>query len=206
MVETQLRPRGIDNERVIQAMLNVPWEEFVPESLRDSAYDDCALPIEANQTISQPFTVAFMCQAIELRTGQSVLEVGTGSGYSAAILACLAHKVYSVERIGELVPTAVDRLNRLGYTNVQVKSDDGTLGWQEHGPFDAIVVTAGGVQFPEPLGKQLKEGGRMVMPIGKSRTSQTMYRYVRERGGFRREELGRFRFVPLIGVHGWEPR
>ncbi|MDG2385761.1 MAG: protein-L-isoaspartate(D-aspartate) O-methyltransferase [Pirellulaceae bacterium] len=205
MVEKQLRLRGINDERVIQAMLEVPREKFVPERLRDSAYDDCALPIEANQTISQPFTVAFMCQAVGLQGGESVLEVGTGSGYSAAVLACLARNVYSVERVDELFQTASTRLERLRCRNVQVKLDDGTLGWQEFGPFDAILVTAGGVQLPEPLGKQLKEGGRLVMPIGRSRTSQTMYRYIRLGEGFQREELGRFRFVPLIGTHGWEP-
>lgn len=205
MVDTQLRPRGITDERVLRTMLRVPREEFVPEQSRAFAYEDCALPIEQGQTISQPFTVAFMCQVLGLSGDESVLEIGTGSGYSAAVLAGLADSVYSVERLAELARSAADRLAQLGYANVQVKLDDGTLGWQEHAPYDAIVVTAGGDHLPAPYMSQLKDGGRIVIPLGRGQTSQTMFRFTRKKDELVEENLGAFAFVPLIGRHGWQP-
>lgn len=205
MVNAQLRNRGINDARVIQAMLQVPREEFVPEPLRAAAYEDCALPIELRQTISQPFTVAFMCQALALAGGETVLEIGTGSGYAAAVLAHLAARVYTVERLADLAQSAAARLSQLGYSNVHVKLDDGTLGWPEHAPYDAIVVTAGGQQLPTPYLEQLKQGGRVVIPLGRAQASQTMFRYTRTGDDYAQENLGQFTFVPLIGRHGWHP-
>lgn len=204
MVERQLRRRGLKDERVLHAMLTVPREEFVPAGLRDSAYDDCALPIGHGQTISQPFTVAFMIEALQLRGDERVLEIGTGSGYAAAVLSLVAREVYTIERIPELAAAAADRLERLGYRNVHVKVADGTLGLPEAAPFDGIIVTAGAPELPTPYREQLAPGGRIVIPIGDSPRSQLMYRYTRENGTFTSECLGGFAFVPLVGQHGWE--
>ncbi len=203
MVDQQLRGRGISDPRVLQAMAAVPREAFVPESRRHEAYDDGPLPIGFGQTISQPYTVAFMCEALQLRGGERVLEIGTGSGYGAAVLSLLADEVYTVERVPELAREAQQRLQQLGYANVHVCVGDGTLGWPPAAPYDAIVVTAGGSGLPEPYLQQLAEGGRIVIPLGSNPYSQSLYRFVRCHGELRVEHLGAFAFVPLVGAHGW---
>lgn len=201
MVEADLRERGLRDPRVLAAMSRVPREEFVPDSLRDVAYDDRPLPIGFGQTISQSFTVAFMLDALSLCGGENVLEIGTGSGYTAAILSRLARVVHTVERVPELAGEAESRLHRLRYDNVHVHLSDGTLGLPEHAPFDAIVVTAAAKALPPPLRDQLTVGGRIVIPIGDS-GGQTLYRFTNTEDGFESEILGRFAFVPLIGCYG----
>jgi protein-L-isoaspartate(D-aspartate) O-methyltransferase len=203
MVRQQLAARGIVDARVLAAMRDVPRHEFVPGHLQIYAYDDKPLPIGFGQTISQPFTVAFMCQAMSLRGGENVLEIGTGSGYAAAVLAHLAQRVYTVERIPELAAEAAERLKRLGYANVDVRTADGTLGLAEAAPFDAIVVTAGAQTLPPAYQQQLAEGGRIVIPIGPTRHCQTMWRYTNAGGDLLGDDLGPFAFVPLIGEQGW---
>lgn len=203
MVDEQFRDHGITDPRVLQVMSEVPREEFVPPGLRTAAYDDCPLPIGCDQTISQPFTVAFMTQALQLHGPEKVLEIGTGSGYGAAVLGRIAAEVYTVERIAELADQARERLARLGYDNVTVVTGDGTLGLPDHAPFDAIVVTAGAESLSEAFVQQLRDGGRIVVPIGGYRTGQTMYRFTRLRGELKVEDLGSFTFVPLIGQGGW---
>src|SRR5579872_3924773 len=163
MVERSISARGVRDELVLAAMRKVPRELFVPETLREFAYDDSPLPIADEQTISQPYIVAFMAEALLLKGGEKVLEIGAGSGYAAAVLSEIAANVYSVERIGRLAETAAGRLSGLGYDNVRVMHGDGTRGWPEHAPYDAIVVAAGGPQVPESLKSQLKIGGRLVM-------------------------------------------
>lgn len=206
MVEHQLRRRGIADQRVLQAMLDVPREEFVPGEQRSRAYDDCPLPIGFNQTISQPYTVAFQCEALELGGDERVLEIGTGCGYAAAVLSLLAKEVHTVERIPGLADRARKTLARLGYVGAHVHTGDGTLGLAEAGPFDGIVATAGGTKLPEPLAEQLAPGGRILIPLGESLYEQSMYRFTKLAcgGELARENLGAFCFVPLIGKHGWE--
>jgi protein-L-isoaspartate(D-aspartate) O-methyltransferase len=204
MVEQQLRQNGIRDERVLQAMLEIPREEFVPQSQRARAYDDCPLPIGFGQTISQPLTVAFQCEALELQGDERVLEIGTGSGYAAAVLSRLCREVFTVERIGELSCRAESAIRRLGYANVHLYCADGTLGLPSFAPFDAIVVTAGGKSLPEPYEEQLAMGGRIVMPIGPSRTHQSMMRFTKLPGLLQSENLGGFLFVPLVGRFGWQ--
>lgn len=206
MVEQQIASRGIRDERLLAAMLTVPREDFVPEKYRDLAYADRPLPITRGQTISQPFTVAFMCQALELHGNERVLEIGTGSGYAAAILSRLAAEVITIERIPVLAETAAARLAQAGYDNVQVHTADGTLGWPAAAPYDAIVVTAAASTLPQPYVEQLKEGGRIVIPIGPITDGQTMCRFTRRANETILEELGPFAFVPLIGTHGWNER
>lgn len=201
MVEQDLKGRGISNPRVLAAMAEVPREEFVPEELRESAYDDRALPIGFHQTISQPYTVAVMLEALNLSSRDTVLEIGTGSGYAAAVLAQLVATVQSVERVPELAQAAERRLQRLGYRNVQVHVGDGSLGLEESGPFDAIVVTAAAEVLPPPYAKQLVEGGRLVIPLGDS-YSQNLYRFTKKEEHLVSEDLGGFAFVPLIGRYG----
>lgn len=203
MVEQQVACRDIDDQRVLAAMATIPREEFVPPKLQSLAYTDQALPIECDQTISQPFTVAFMCQALQLRGGERVLEVGTGSGYAAAVMSQLAAEVVTVERIPFLAETAAARLSRLGYHNVQVHTADGTMGWSAGAPYDAIVVTAAAEQLPQPYVDQLKDGGRIVIPIGPRIRGQRMFRFTRHGKEIVAEVLGSFAFVPLIGEHGW---
>lgn len=203
MVAEQLRTREIVDERVLEAMSHVPRESFVPEDLIAEAYDDCPLPIGCSQTISQPFTVAFMCQALQLTGEEVVLEIGTGSGYGAAVLASLAKTVYTIERIPELAESAAKRLARLGYDNVHVRAGDGTLGWPDASPFEGIVVTAGGDTLPQPYVDQLALGGRIVIPLGTYPWGQAMYRFTKTAAGMDSENLGGFTFVPLIGKHGW---
>ncbi|MGE5190972.1 MAG: protein-L-isoaspartate(D-aspartate) O-methyltransferase [Deltaproteobacteria bacterium] len=203
MVDEQLREHGISDPRLLDAMGKVPREEFVPEDLRYAAYEDGPLPIGFGQTISQPFTVAWMCQALQLVGTEKVLEIGAGSGYSAAILSLLAKSVFTVERIPGLADTARARLARLGYANVQVITADGTLGLPAEAPFDAIVVTAGAEALPDAYVRQLHTGGRIIIPIGGYRYDQTMYRFTRLPEELRVENLGGFAFVPLIGKYGW---
>lgn len=204
MVERQIVDRGVRNRRVLDAMLTVPRELFVPERLVEFAYDDHALPIEEEQTISQPFIVALMAEALEIRPGDRVLEVGAGSGYAAAVLSRMAREVYAVERHEALAALARERMQRLGYTNVQLLHGDGTLGWSRHAPFDAIAVAAGGPDIPPALQNQLAEGGRLVIPVGTDPRLQELVR-VRRTGPdtFERESLGAVRFVPLVGAQGW---
>jgi protein-L-isoaspartate(D-aspartate) O-methyltransferase len=166
MVERQLRPRGIDDPRTLQAMAKVAREKFVPKELAARAYEDRPLPIGHGQTISQPFIVAFMTQELKAKPGDRVLEIGTGSGYQAAVLAELVGEVYTIEIVKPLADNAEIRLRELGYSNVHVKAGDGYKGWPEHAPFDAIIVTAAPDHIPQPLAEQLKEGGRMVIPVG----------------------------------------
>jgi protein-L-isoaspartate(D-aspartate) O-methyltransferase len=205
MVENQLCRRGISDERVLQAMLSVPREEFVPESQRPLAYEDCPLPIGFGQTISQPYTVAFQCQALQLQGHERVLEIGTGSGYAAAVLSRLAKEVATVERVPDLAAQAAATLRRLGYENVRVFAADGTLGLPAPTLVDAIVVTAGGKTLPQPLVDQLAPGGRIVIPLG-GMSSQQMHRFTKVDGQLQRENLGGFAFVPLIGKYGWQDR
>ena len=203
MVERQIRARGIRDPAVLRALDTVPREAFLPPDLADVAYEDRPLPIEAGQTISQPYIVAVMLEALALGGDDSVLEIGTGSGYAAAVLAQITRRVFTIERHAELADLARSRMQALGFDNVQVRCGDGTLGWIEHAPFAGIVVAAGGPELPQTLLQQLAIGGRLVMPVGASR-SQALVRVVRVgETEFRREELGAVVFVPLIGAHGW---
>ncbi len=205
MVEYQLAARGLRDQRVLDAMAAVPREAFVPEELVEFAYNDSPLPIAASQTISQPYIVALMTAALALEPDDRVLEVGTGSGYAAAVLAQICKEVYTIERHRILAETARARLQQLGYDNIKVLHGDGTLGWPEYAPFDAIVVAAGGPDVPEPLKQQLAVGGRMVIPVGASAQAQTLLRIRRvSETEFIEEDLGGVRFVPLVGAAGWE--
>jgi protein-L-isoaspartate(D-aspartate) O-methyltransferase len=205
MVEGQIASRGVVDRRVLDAMGRVPRERFVPQHLRPHAYDDAPLPIGGGQTISQPFIVALMAQALALEGGERVLEIGTGSGYAAAVLAEIAATVYTIERLPELAETAERVLAEAGYTNVHVRCGDGTLGWPEAAPFTAILVSAGGHEVPPSLKRQLAIGGRLVIPVGRYRTEQVLVRVTRTgEDAYHREELERVRFVPLIGAEGWD--
>jgi protein-L-isoaspartate(D-aspartate) O-methyltransferase len=206
MVERTIAQRGVRSPLVLEAVGSVERERFLPEELREFAYDDTPLPIEEGQTISQPYIVALMTEALQLQGGERVLEIGTGSGYAAAVLAHIAREVYTVERYGQLASKAAETLAALGYSNVQVRHGDGTLGWPEHAPFDAIVVAAGGPSVPESLKSQLKIGGRLVIPVGTDRGLQELVRVTRHsEHDYRREELADVRFVPLVGAEGWAP-
>lgn len=204
MFREDLIGRGIKDAAVLRAMREVPREAFVPPELAAQAYADQPLPIEEEQTISQPYIVAYMTEALELTPGDRVLEIGTGSGYAAAVLSRIVTTVYSVERLGTLADKARKRLTALGYNNIVVQEGDGTLGWPEHAPYDAIVVTAGAPKLPEALLEQLATGGRLVIPIGTTSFLQMLIR-VRRRGenDYHSEELCPVRFVPLIGAAGW---
>lgn len=204
MVERNIAARGVRDELVLEAMGKVPRELFLPENLREFAYEDSALPIAGEQTISQPYIVAFMVEALMLKGGEKVLEIGAGSGYAAAVLSEIAADVYTVERLGQLADKAAATLAELGYDNVHVLHGDGTRGWPEHAPYDAIVVAAGGPQVPESLKEQLKIGGRLVIPIGADQRSQELVRVVRvSKNKYRSEDIADVRFVPLIGEEGW---
>jgi protein-L-isoaspartate(D-aspartate) O-methyltransferase len=203
MVETQIRRRGVLDPRVLAAMAKVPRHHFIPRHLWEQAYSDYPLPIGEEQTISQPYIVALMTEALELAGPEKVLELGTGSGYQAAVLAELAAQVFTIERIPLLARVAEQVLASLGYVNVQVVVADGTLGWQTEAPFDAILVTAGSPQVPPPLVDQLAMGGRLVIPVG-DRYTQTLTRVRRTPDGLKHEYLGGCRFVKLIGRHGWQ--
>ena len=205
MIDYQLLARGLRDQTVLDAVNVVPREEFVPTELVEFAYSDTPLPIAASQTISQPYIVALMTAALELKPGERVLEVGTGSGYAAAILAEIGGQVYTIERHKILADTARDKLKELGYDNIRVLHGDGSLGWPEQAPFDAIVVAAGGPEVPETLKQQLAIGGRLVIPVGTSLRTQTLLRVRRtSEHGYQQEDLGGVRFVPLIGAAGWE--
>ena len=204
MVEQQVASRGVGSKLVLDAMRRVPRELFVPERLRDLAYADGPLSIGEGQTISQPYIVALMVDALCLYGGEKVLEIGTGSGYAAAVLAEIAGQVYTIERIAQLALKAETILAEIGYDNVHVIQGDGTLGWPQQAPYDAIVVTAGGPEVPESLKNQLKPGGRLVIPVGTDMYSQELLRVTRVSDSeFRSENLEYVRFVPLIGEEGW---
>ena len=203
MVETQITARGINDERVLKAMLKVPRHLFVDEALRDQAYGDFPLPIGEGQTISQPYIVALMTEALELKGNERVLEIGTGSGYQTAILAELALWVYTIERFPTLLERAKKVLKELGYKNISFKLDDGTLGWKEAAPFDAIIVTAASPDIPPPLVEQLAEGGRIVIPIG-DEFSQTLIKGVKKGGKLHTKALEPVRFVKLVGAYGFK--
>jgi protein-L-isoaspartate(D-aspartate) O-methyltransferase len=203
MVELQLRSRGIHDERVLDAFRRVPRELFLQGDLAEFAYRDTALPIEEGQTISQPYIVAATVQALDVKPVDRVLEIGTGSGYAAAILGALAREVYTVERHRSLAESAREKLAGAGATNVHVLWGDGTLGWPEHAPYDAIAVAAGGPEIPRALLEQLAPGGRLVIPVGADESSQVLTRVTREESGYREEPLLSVRFVPLIGEQGW---
>ncbi len=204
MVERHIRARGVEDAAVLRAMLIVPREAFVPEEFWDRAYADAALPIPDGQTISQPYIVALMAAALKLGPGDRALEIGTGSGYAAAVLSRIAGEVYTVERHESLALRATERLTMLGYDNVRVRHGDGTLGWLEYAPYDAITVAAGGPQVPETLCAQLRVGGRLVMPRGDSRVEQRLVRVTRlGEDRYEEENLASVSFVPLIGKEGW---
>lgn len=186
-------------------MGKVQREAFVSPGMRERAYDDSPLPIAAGQTISQPYIVAYMIEALNLQGGEKVLEIGAGSGYAAAVLAEIAGTVYAIERIGELARTAVQSLKSQGYDNVHIMHSDGTRGWEEHAPFDVILVSAGAPVVPEDLKSQLAVGGRMVVPVGHTKGVQELLRIMnRGDGKFDQEELAAVRFVPLVGEQGWD--
>lgn len=204
MVDYQIISRGIDDPLVVEAMRRVHREAFVPDSLQDAAYEDGPLPIGAGQTISQPYIVALMTDALELRGGDRVLDIGTGSGYAAAVLACIAAEVFGIERIPELAERARKNLAAEGFDNVRVRCGDGTLGWPEEAPFDGITVAAGAPAVPDALKHQLAIGGHLVIPVGSEHISQTLMRVTRvSEDEFRTENLGGVRFVPLLGEQGW---
>jgi protein-L-isoaspartate(D-aspartate) O-methyltransferase len=201
---TRLREHyRITDEKVLAAIKAVPRHYFVPEALQSRAYGDHALPISANQTISQPFIVARMTELLQIDDHSRVLEIGAGSGYQTAVLARIAAQVYAIERIAELAREAQARIRQLGIYNATVKCFDGTLGWAAHSPFDAILVAAGSPIIPAPLVNQLKVGGRLVLPVGDSREAQRLIRVIKTETGQREEDHGGCAFVPLIGQHGW---
>ena len=204
MVENHIAGRGIRSQLVLEAMQAVPREAFLPQHLREFAYQDAPLPIAEGQTISQPYIVALMTEALALDGGEKVLEIGTGSGYAAAILAQIAKQVYTVERIGQLAEKAATVLSDLGYRNVHVLHADGTRGWEDHAPYDAIVVAAGGPEVPESLKAQLKIGGRLVIPVGADLRIQQLVRVTRiTELQYKTEDIADVRFVPLVGAEGW---
>lgn len=204
MVEGQLMPRGITNKSVLQSMLTVPRHFFVSEQLQGYAYHDCPLPIGEGQTISQPYIVALMAEALNPQKEDIVLEIGTGSGYAAAVLSRIVAKVYTIERHDLLVKDAQARFQILKYGNIVTRTGDGSKGWPEEAPFDGIMVTAGAPLVPESLGNQLKTGGFLVVPVGK-RSYQELLRLEKKADGtLTRTSLGTVRFVPLVGEEGWE--
>lgn len=203
MVREQLVARGITDEAVLGAMRKVPRHLFVEEALHASAYEDHPLPIGQGQTISQPYIVAAMSQLLQAKPGMSVLEIGTGSGYQAAVLAEMGLAVYSVERLPELYSRASKLLMQLGYRSIRLKLADGTEGWPEMGPYDRIIVTAGGPLVPQPLVDQLADPGLMIIPVGAERRSQRLILIRRENGETIREEGDYVAFVDLVGSHGW---
>ncbi len=202
MVENQIIARGVTDPLVIQAMNHVPRHRFVSEAMADSAYGDFPLPIGEGQTISQPFIIAEMTQKLELKGSERVLEIGTGSGYQAAILSRIVYKVYTIERNNTLFLQTRKLFDTLKYHNIVTRYSDGTQGWKQEGPFDAIIVTAGGNQIPQPLVDQLTMGGRLVMPVG-GLHSQELLKVQKTENGIKTTNLGGCRFVKLIGQHGW---
>jgi protein-L-isoaspartate(D-aspartate) O-methyltransferase len=205
MVKTQIVSRGIRDERVLAAMRAVPRHRFVPDHVVGSAYRDSPLPIGGGQTISQPYIVALMTELLQLQVSDKVLEIGTGSGYQAAVLAQIAAEVITVERIPALAKDAFQTLTDLGYENIGVKVSDGTLGWPDEAPYDVIIVTAAAPSIPDPLKEQLADGGRLVAPVG-PRRAQTLQRVRRTGDRFHTESLIGVAFVPLVGEYGWQER
>lgn len=203
MVKRQIQARGIEDPRVVAAMLEVPRHLFVSDALRDQAYGDFPLPIGEQQTISQPFIVAEMTQALGLGPEDRVLEIGTGSGYQAAVLAQIVYRVYTVERLHALLLNARRLFDALGYYNIVTRYSDGTTGWREEGPYDAIIVTAGAPKIPAVLINQLKIGGRLIIPVGSTHT-QDLVKITKQKDGLHQANLGGCRFVKLIGEHGWK--
>lgn len=207
MVERQLSARGVHDSSVLEAMGEVPREAFVSEGMEEFAYEDSPLPIESGQTISQPYIVAMMLEAAEVRPGERVLEVGAGSGYAAAVLSRIAGEVYAIERHELLTRLAQGRLDKLGYRNIHLKTGDGARGWPEHAPFDAILAAAGGPSIPQAFKAQLAIGGRLVMPVGDQPRSQSLIKLTRlDETEYREENLGPVAFVPLVGEQGWDER
>jgi protein-L-isoaspartate(D-aspartate) O-methyltransferase len=202
MVEEQLIRRGITDRPTLKAMSEVPRHLFVDDAMRGRAYGDYPLPIAAGQTISQPYIVALMTQLLQLSGREKVLEIGTGSGYQAAVLSRMCERVYTVERINQLLAAARKIFDALRYYNIVAKLDDGTMGWPDNGPYDSIIVTAGGPEIPPPLLDQLAEGGRMVIPVG-GQELQSLQLVTKKEGNTTIESLDRVRFVDLIGKHGW---
>jgi protein-L-isoaspartate(D-aspartate) O-methyltransferase len=203
MVSEQLVPRGINDSRVIAAMSKVPRHAFIPDQLRDRAYDDKPLPIGNDQTASQPYMVALMAEALDLQGPERILEIGTGCGYAAAVFAEVCREVFSMERIEELAIKARLTLTAIGCHNVRIQIGDGTLGWPEEAPYDAIVISAAAPQIPRPLLEQLKPGGVLVLPMGEEEL-QTLVRLRKTPGGLKEEYFGECRFVKLRGAYGWE--
>lgn len=204
MVERQIASRGITDPKILEAFRAVPREEFLSEEYRDVAYGDHPLPIEAGQTISQPYIVALMIKAAEVKPGDKVLEVGAGSGYAAAVISRIASEVIAIERQSELVEVASERMRRLGYDNVRIVEGDGTRGWPDEAPFDAILAAASGSHVPPPWVEQLAERGRIVMPVGDPGWVQKLVKVTKgPAGNLITEDLGAVRFVPLIGEEGW---
>jgi protein-L-isoaspartate(D-aspartate) O-methyltransferase len=203
MVRTQLIPRGIKDERLLRAMRKVPRHLFVDESIQYKAYEDMALSISEGQTISQPYMVAIMTELLELKGNEKVMEIGTGSGYQAAVLAELAKEVYTIERFETLVQKTQEKLRSLGYINIYVKVGDGTLGWPEEAPFDRIIVTAGTHRIPEPLIQQLSQGGIIVAPVGE-RFAQQLLKVKKSEDSLSEEYYTPCVFVPLVGKYGWD--
>jgi len=204
MVEEQITARGIKDAKLIAAIKKIPRHLFVEEALQNQAYTDHPLPIGEKQTISQPYMAALMTEALLLTGKERVLEIGTGSGYQTAILAELSEKVFSIERIRPLAIRARKLLYELGYFNVEIKIFDGTFGWMEESPFNAILVTAGSPDIPQPLVDQLATGGRLVIPVGDAFV-QDLFRVTKTEAGVKKEDLGGCRFVKLIGKYGWKP-
>jgi protein-L-isoaspartate(D-aspartate) O-methyltransferase len=207
MVDTQVAGRGVSDQHLLDAMRQVPREAFVEAGFEELAYDDRPLPIGRGQTISQPYVVALMIESAGIRPVDTVLEVGAGSGYAAAIMSRVARHVYAIERHAPLAEAARERLARLGFDNVTLTVGDGTRGWPEMAPFDTILVAAGGPEVPMALKEQLAVGGRLVIPVGRSRNRQTLLRVVRSApDAYETDDLGAVMFVPLIGAHGWARR
>ncbi|MEW6570541.1 MAG: protein-L-isoaspartate(D-aspartate) O-methyltransferase [Nitrospirota bacterium] len=199
MMENHIKGRGISDKKVLEAMDRVPRHLFVDKELRGRAYSDHPLPIGEGQTISQPYVVALMTEALKLKPGEKVLEIGTGSGYQAAILGEIVREVYSIEIRKKLADMAAERLKELRYHNVKVKHADGYFGWQEYAPFDAIIITAAVNHIPPPLLRQLKDGGRLVLPLGSTFFYQTLTLVTKEKGEIKVEQIGPVAFVPMIG-------
>jgi protein-L-isoaspartate(D-aspartate) O-methyltransferase len=199
MVDRQLAARGVRDARVLDAMRTVPRHEFIPREQRHRAYEDRALPIGEGQTISQPYIVAIMTELLDVQPGETVLEVGTGSGYQAAVAAELTDRVSTVEILPKLAERAEETLDRLGYARVQTRNADGYFGWPENGPYDGIIVTAAPDHIPAPLVQQLNEGGRMVIPIGPPGSYQTLWRLTKQQGKVVSENITGVAFVPLVG-------
>lgn len=204
MVQKQIEARGITDAKVLAAVRKVPRHLFVSEALMDQAYSDFPLPIGEQQTISQPYIVAEMTQSLELSPDDRVLEIGTGSGYQAAVLAHIVYRVYTIERIHSLYIKTRKLFDKLGYHNIVTRYSDGTTGWKDEGPYDAIIVTAGSPEIPAVLVNQLTIGGRMVIPVG-NQHSQDLIKIVRDEKGIQQTNLGGCRFVKLVGEHGWRP-